>query len=254
MPSVFAAHASPYLFDDAAWASELRRWAREMPRPTSILVLSAHWFEQRLTIGATCPVPLIYDFDNHPERYYELVYPAPGASALAARVRELGGRNARVDDALHRGLDHGAWVPLLAMYPKADIPVLQVALPALDPVGLMDLGRALAPLRDEGTLILASGTLTHNLRSMDLTSRTPVPAWAMDLDTWCAERLATRDVDALIDYRRRAPGVDVAHATHEHFLPLFVALGASVEASETIRSPITGFTWSTITKRSFQFG
>ncbi len=250
MPSAFAAHGSPLLLDDPVWVSELLGWARAMPRPKSILVLSAHWFEGKPTIGATRRVPLIYDFDNHPAHCYALTYEAPGAPELADRVRVL----VDVNDSPGRGLDHGAWVPLCAMYPDADVPVLQVSLPELDPVSLIEFGRSLLPLRDEGTLLLASGTLTHNLRNLDAKGLTPTPAWAADFDAWCAEHLAARDVDALVDYRRRAPGVEMAHPTHEHFLPLFVALGASLDASDPIQFPVTGFTWSSITKRSVQLG
>lgn len=170
-PSVFAGHASPLLLDDPAWCAELLHWGREMARPKSIAVLSAHWFEERVTLGTLRPLPLIYDFNNHPARHYELAYPAPTAPALAARVRELVGQVAPMADAPDRGLDHGAYVPLLAIYPEADIPVLQVSLPKCDPLGMIELGRALAPLRDEGTLLVASGAITHNLALLDYPRR-----------------------------------------------------------------------------------
>src|SRR5262245_20268812 len=123
MPTIFAAHGAPVLLDDAGWMGELARWAPAMPKPKRILIVSAHWEARPTTLGATRPVPLVYDFYNFPERYYQTKYPAPGAPALAARVHELLRRAniAAIDDP-ERGLDHGAYVPLVAMYPKADVP------------------------------------------------------------------------------------------------------------------------------------
>src|SRR5262249_40289157 len=158
---LFVAHGSPLTLDDDAWVAELRAWAQALPPPSSILVVSAHWERSPPTLGATTPVPLLYDFQGFPEHHYRVRYPAPGAPALAERVRAL------VPDAAHdpaRGLDHGAYVPLAAMYPRADVPVLQLSLPSTEPAPLLALGRALAPLRREGALIAGSGFLTHNLR------------------------------------------------------------------------------------------
>jgi hypothetical protein len=135
-----------------------------MPKPRSILMVSAHWEERPTTLGATRTVPLVYDFYGFPERYYATRYPAPGAPALAARVRDLlRGKGIPWGDDPDRGLDHGAYVPLVAMYPDADVPVLQVSMPGLHPEGLLDLGNAIAPLRDEGVLVFGSGFLTHNM-------------------------------------------------------------------------------------------
>src|SRR4051812_43637979 len=147
MPTVFLAHGAPPLLDDAGWMAELRAWAQAMPRPRAILMLSAHWERRPVTIGATSTVPLVYDFYNFPRRYYEMKYPAPGAPELAARVRALL-YGQPVADEPRRGLDHGAYVPMMAMYPAADVPVLQVSLPTLDPRTLFELGGKLAPLRD----------------------------------------------------------------------------------------------------------
>jgi len=163
-----------------------------------------------------------------------------------------------VQDDPARGLDHGAWVPLLAMYPKADVPVLQISLPTLAAPDLFDLVRSLAPLRDEGVLIVGSGFITHNLRALDWTSSTPPPTWAQEFDAWTAEALARRDVDALLDYRLRAPGVRQSLPTHEHFAPLLAALGASVGGTrggvDAIQFPIAGFWMGSLTRRSVQFG
>jgi len=160
MPTIFLAHGSPFLLDDAPWVAELRAWAEGMPRPSAVLMLSAHWEQAPVTLGATRRVPLVYDFWGFPAKYYAVSYPAPGAPELARRIRELLGREGAVAEAPGRGLDHGAYVPLIAMYPGADVPVLQVSLPALDAPTLFGLGRALAPLRHEGVLIVGSGGLT----------------------------------------------------------------------------------------------
>ncbi|OLE67449.1 MAG: dioxygenase [Acidobacteria bacterium 13_1_20CM_2_68_7] len=254
MPAIFLAHGSPLLLDDTGWVAELNQWAQALPRPRSILMLSAHWERRPVTLAATRTVPLVHDFFGFPAKYYDVTYPAPGAPALAARVRQLLGPSQPVADAPHRGLDHGAYVPLVAMYPEADVPVLQVSLPGLEAPALLALGRALAPLRREGVLIVGSGFLTHNLRAVDWGQEPVTPTWAREFDAWAAEVLARGDVDALIDYRRRAPGVGQALPTHEHFVPLIAAAGASLDPSGPVTFPITGFSMGSLTRRSVQFG
>jgi 4,5-DOPA dioxygenase extradiol len=253
MPAIFIAHGSPLLLDDAGWVAELNRWARTMPRPRSILMLSAHWEERPVTLSATRTVPLVYDFYGFPAKYYDVRYPAPGAPELAGRVRELLGKTRPVGQDPERGLDHGAYVPLVAMYPQADVPVLQVSLPTLDPPTLFEMGRALAPLRREGVLIAGSGFLTHNMRAFDPRPEPPTPSWAGEFDAWAAEALARRDAGELLDYENRAPGVSLALPTREHFVPVVVALGASVGEAEAVRFPITGFAYGSFARRSVEF-
>lgn len=251
MPVIFAAHGAPILLDDAAWMRELAAWAGAMPRPRSILMVSAHWEERPTTLGATSTVPLVYDFYGFPERYYRTAYPAPGAPELAARVRGLlGGRGIAWSDDPGRGLDHGAWVPLVAMYPAADVPVLQVSMPRLDPAELLALGQALAPLRDEGVLVFGSGFLTHNMR---FAFRPGTPAWAKEFDDWAAAALARFDVDALVDFRHRAPAPELALPTWEHYAPVLVAAGAVGAGRPATSFPIAGF-WldGAFTRRSVQ--
>src|SRR5256885_2033307 len=167
MPALYLSHGAPPLADHATWPDELSAWSRDLPEPRAILMISAHWEEAPLAIGATTTVPLVYDFWGFPERYYQVTYKAPGAPALAAQVRKLLRSPATpVLDVPDRGLDHGAYVPLVEMYPAADVPVLQISMPSLDPVRLMEIGRKLAPLRDEGVLIIGSGFFTHNLRAI----------------------------------------------------------------------------------------
>ena len=252
-PSIFLAHGSPFLLDDVGWVDELHRWARAMPKPEAILMLSAHLEERPITIGATQTVPLVYDFYGFPPRYYQVRYPAPGAPDLARRVQALVARTQPIVSDPARGLDHGAYVPLVAMYPSADVPVLQLSLPTLDPAELFELGRTLAPLRDEGVLIVGSGFLTHNLRAMDMRPNAPTPAWAAEFDAWASDVLSRKDSDALIDYRRRAPGVRLALPTHEHFVPALVALGSAADRPGPVRFPIEGFLAGSLTRRSVQF-
>jgi 4,5-DOPA dioxygenase extradiol len=153
-----------------------------------------------------------------------------------------------------RGLDHGAFIPMLGMYPKADVPVLQMSIPTMDPGKLLALGAKLAPLRDEGVLIIGSGFLTHNLRAFNPAPNAPPMQWAAEFDAWCQDVLSRRDFDALAAYRQKAPGVQMALPTHEHFVPVLLAAGASGGHAESVKFPITGMMAGSFTKRSVQFG
>jgi 4,5-DOPA dioxygenase extradiol len=253
MPAIFAAHGAPVLLDDEVWTGELAAWAKAMPRPQSILMISAHWEERPTTLGATRTVPLVYDFYGFPEKYYRTAYAAPGAPGLAARVRDLlRGKGIDCADDPERGLDHGAYVPLVAMYPSADVPVLQVSMPRLDAGELFELGRTFAPLRDEGVLVFGSGFLTHN---MAYAFRPGIPQWAREFDGWAADALSRLDSEALIAFQRLAPGVRQALPTWEHYAPVLVAAGAVADERPRATFPITGF-WmdGAFTKRSVQFG
>lgn len=252
MPVLFLAHGAPPLLDDAEWVSELAAWSKALPKPTAVLMLSAHWEQQPLSLGATAPVPLVYDFYGFPRRYYEMQYPAPGAPRLAQRLRALldqAGVPHR--DEPDRGLDHGAYVPLVAMYPKADVPVLQVSLPSLQPQALYRLGALLKPLRDEGVLIIGSGFITHNLRRAF--SEEGVASWAREFDDWSRVVLERHDVDGLLDFEQRGPGAQLSLPTTEHFVPLIAAAGAAPD--EKVTFPITGW-WmnKSFSRRSVQLG
>jgi 4,5-DOPA dioxygenase extradiol len=250
IPAMYLGHGAPPLVDDPLWVIQLEAWARALPRPAAILVVSAHWENAPLAIGATADAaPLTYDFYGFPDRYYRASYPAPGAPELAGRVRGLLTGAEPVADVPGRGLDHGAYVPLTVMYPDADIPVLQISMPSLDPQRLLRIGAALRPLRDEGVLIMGSGFLTHGLPFLrDFRFDAPPPSWSAEFDQWAATALDNGDVDALAGFTG-APAVRYAHPTTEHYAPLFVTLGAS-EAPAPVTT-ITGY-WMGLAKRSVQ--
>jgi len=257
MPVLYLSHGAPPLADDATWTGELAAWSADLPRPASILMISAHWEEAPLTLSATTKVPLIYDFWGFPQRYYEVTYDAPVAPALAADVTRLvSSSDTPVRHDQTRGLDHGAYVPLVEMFPEADIPVLQMSLPTLDPQELFEIGRKIAPLRDQGTLIVGSGFTTHNLSWFNPSARSdgPTPAASAEFDAWARETMASADVDSLLDFLHKAPAARVAHPRTEHLVPLFVSLGAAYESGGLAnRSVIDGF-WYGLSKRSWQFG
>ncbi len=255
MPVAFLSHGAPPLADDPLWTKQLAEWSGSMPKPESVLMISAHWENDPLTVSATRTIPLYYDFWGFPERYYQVQYPAPGAPELASEVeRLLGGAGHEVHRDESRGLDHGAYVPLAEMYPNADVPVLQISMPTLDPVTLFEIGRRLAPLRDQGVLIVGSGFSTHNLSEMNWHAgpdATP-PNWSAEFDDWMSQQVADGNVDALIDFANAAPAAGLAHPRTEHFAPLFIALGAAADRGLESTTPVTGF-WFGLSKRSVQF-
>lgn len=253
MPSLYLGHGAPPLLDDERWTSELEGWAARLPRPRAVLIVSAHWESAPLTLGATeTGTPLTYDFYGFPERYYRMTYPSPGAPELAARIKALMPDAETVAEAPGYGLDHGAYVPLMVMYPEADVPVLQMSMPSLDPQRLFDLGRRLRPLREEGVLVIGSGFLTHGLPFItDWRTDAAPPGWSREFDLWAAEALSRGAIDELMDFRRRAPGMPYAHPTTEHLAPLFVALGAAGDPESTPDTAIEGF-FMGLAKRSVQ--
>ncbi len=226
-----------------------------MPKPSSVLMVSAHWENDPLTVSATRTVPLYYDFWGFPQRYYDVKYPAPGAPALAGEVEKLlGDAGHAVARDEERGLDHGAYVPLVEMYPEADVPVLQISMPTLDPDELFRIGQRLAPLRDLGVLIVGSGFSTHNLREMNWHAGPEghPPTWSAEFDDWLSQMIEKGDLDALINFQHTAPAATLAHPRTEHFAPLFISLGAAAEHGLESSAPVTGF-WFGLSKRSVQF-
>jgi 4,5-DOPA dioxygenase extradiol len=254
MPALYISHGAPPVFDDAGWMSQMFAWSQSLPKPTAILIVSAHWEAAPLTLSvADAGTPLVYDFGGFDQRYYEMTYATPDASALAARVTALMPDNEPVRQHRRRGLDHGAWVPLKVMYPYADVPVLQLSMPTHDPERLLELGRRLRPLRDQGVLIVGSGFMTHGLPYLTREAflDNVVPSWSADFDHWAADALARGDVDTLADYRSKAPGLPYAHPTVEHYTPLFVTLGAAESPEKPVHTAIEGYAFG-LSKRSFQ--
>jgi len=251
MPALYIGHGAPPLLDDPVWSGQLADWARDLPRPKAILIVSAHWESAPVMLSATAPgTPLVYDFGGFPQKYYEMTYETPDAAALAARVTAM--LPGEVHQHASRGLDHGAWVPLKIMYPAGDIPVLQMSLPTQDPGRLLELGRRLRPLRDEGVLVIGSGFLTHGLPFLrEWRIDAEAPGWSRDFDAWAADALARGDVDLLASYRAKAPGMPYAHPTVEHFTPLFVTLGAATDPEAPGDQRIDGY-WMGLAKRSLQ--
>jgi 4,5-DOPA dioxygenase extradiol len=239
LPSLFVSHGAPTLpFDDCPARDFLRGLGAAMETPKGIVIASAHWetdmpFVNRVAVNET-----IHDFGGFPDALYRLRYPAPGSAELSARVVSLTG--AREDE--KRGLDHGAWVPLMLMVPDANIPVAQIAVqPHAGVTHHIALGRALAPLRDEGVLVMGSGSFVHNLRLLDRRGLdAPEPQWSKAFSDWMNEKLLARDDDALVHYRDRAPNAAMAHPEEEHLLPLFVAYGAGGAAKHIHESTTFG--------------
>ncbi|WP_328459834.1 dioxygenase [Actinoplanes sp. NBC_00393] len=251
LPALYLSHGAPPLFDDGPWLRELFDWAQSMPKPAGILIVSAHWETAPLALSAPAAhTPLVYDFGGFHPRYYAMRYATPDASALARRIAGMMGEP--VHQHASRGLDHGAWVPLMAMYPLADVPVLQLSMPTQDPARLLAIGERLRELRAEGVLVIGSGFMVHGLPFLtrDMLSGA-VPAWSSEFDAWAAEALGRGDVDELAAYQHRAPGMPFAHPTPDHFTPLFVTLGAADRPDRPVRTMIEGYMIG-FSKRSFQ--
>jgi 4,5-DOPA dioxygenase extradiol len=251
LPALYIGHGAPPLLDDPVWSGQLAAWARDLPRPTAILIVSAHWESAPVSLTAS-GAPLVYDFGGFAPKYYQMTYETPDATQLAQRVAAMMPDGEPVHQHHSRGLDHGAWVPLKIMFPEADVPVLQMSLPTDDPQRLMRLGERLRPLREEGVLIIGSGFLTHGLPFLtDWSIDAAVPGWSKDFDLWAADALSRGDVDLLSDYRAKAPGMPYAHPTVEHYTPLFVTLGAATAADAPGIQVIDGY-WMGLSKRSLQ--
>jgi len=209
-----------------------------------VLVISAHWEARQPTVSLSAEPETLYDFSGFSPELYRIKYRASGAPALAERVRSLlSTAGIASDSSPNRGLDHGAWVPLSAMYPQADVPVMQLSLVRnAGPTIHFGLGRALAPLRDEGVLILCSGAITHNFAWLDWRAgagKAPFPQ-AEVFNMWVAGQLAAQNVSAMLSYRSAPHGAE-SHPSEEHFMPLFVALGAAKDNTPQRYHPLFSY-------------
>ncbi|RMD64985.1 MAG: dioxygenase [Alphaproteobacteria bacterium] len=259
MPSLFVSHGPPTMvLDDIPVRAVLADLARTLPRPRAILCVSAHWIAPRPTVSLVAQPETIHDFFGFDEALYCIRYSAPGAPEVAERAAALiraAGLPCATDPA--RGLDHGAWEPLMLMYPDADVPVTQLSLVADGDVAHhMEIGRALAPLRTDGVLILASGTAVHNLAEWRAGADGDAPPWAVAFEDWLVDTVTAGDAAALVDYRNRAPHARRAHPTEDHFLPLAVAMGAGGGADGAPprgRVVHRGFSYGSLSMAAFAF-
>ncbi|MDF3836532.1 class III extradiol ring-cleavage dioxygenase [Cupriavidus basilensis] len=259
LPVLFVSHGAPtFAVEPGLAGPQLTRLGRALPPVDAVLVISPHWMTQgEVRVAASAQPDTIHDFGGFPPALYALRYPAPGHPALAARAAALlgaAGYHARLDE--RRGLDHGAWVPMMHLYPEARVPVFQVSLPQpLDPAGALALGRALAPLREQGVLIMGSGSMTHNL--YEFRGHGSDAPYVAEFTGWVREAVRTvmrnGDIQQLIDYRRLAPHAARAHPSDEHFLPLLAAIGAA-KAGEPLQVIDGGITYGVLSMESYAIG
>lgn len=256
LPAVFVSHGAPTLaVERNDTATFLKNLGAELGKPKAILCVSAHWSTPAPAVSSAERPETIHDFGGFPEELYRIRYPASGAPALAAHVVNLLGRaGAHCSVVEGRGLDHGAWVPLRLLYPEADVPVAQLSIQAASgPEHHFRLGRALAPLRDEGVLLLATGSATHNLGRLGPPGAPP--EWAARFDEWLFEKLTEGSADELMNYRGLAPYASLAHPTDEHLLPLFVAAGAGAEGGDARALCLhRGWTFGSLSMAAYSFG
>lgn len=254
-PALFISHGSPmFALEPGLLGPKLQQLGAGLRDVRAVLVVSPHWQTlHKVRVLATAAPETIHDFGGFPPPLYELQYPAPGApdaAAEAARLLRDAGFEVELDP--RRGRDHGAWVPMRHLLPEARLPVFQVSMPNdLSTDAALELGRALAPLRDAGVLVVGSGSLTHNL--YEFRQHIDDPEYAQQFADWIASAVARNDIDALVDYRRRAPHAARAHPTEEHYLPLLVALGASDERDRAHRIE-GGLTYGTLSMDSYAWG
>ena len=248
-PSVFVSHGAPTLIiEDSPGRHFLAGLGKRLGRPSAVIAVSAHWTTDAPAISGAVQPETVHDFHGFPRALYAMRYTAPGAPALADRVRDLTGA-AVVPE---QGLDHGAWVPMMLMYPEADIPVAQLSVqPGASAADHIALGRALAPLRREGVLVLGSGGAVHNLGDFRF-GESGVAGWAEGFASWLDGVLTAGDAQALADWKVLCPQAKAAHPTDEHFLPLPVAFGAAGDGLRTERLH-AGFEHGSIGMQAYAF-
>ncbi|OCX11623.1 DODA-type extradiol aromatic ring-opening family dioxygenase [Pseudomonas graminis] len=254
LPSLFISHGSPMLaLEPGESGPALARLAASLPRPKAIVMVSAHWESNELLVNGNPQPETWHDFGGFPPALFAVQYPASGMPELTQRVLELlteADLPARMNT--ERPFDHGVWVPLSLMYPRADIPIVQVSLPTrMGPALQTRVGQALNRLREENVLLIGSGSITHNLRELDWQAGPEsITPWALAFRDWMVEKLAADDLEALHDYRNQAPNAARNHPTDEHLLPLYFARAAGGEFSIEHQ----GFTMGALGMDIYRFG
>lgn len=235
LPSLFVSHGAPlFIIEPGTTGPALREFGAQLPSDLKgVVVMSPHWMARTPAVMTTPQPPTWHDFGGFPPALYELQYPAPGSPAMAQEVIDLLGKAgiAAQPDA-KRPLDHGTWVPLMHMLPAHHVPVVQVALPVnAGPREVYAMGAALAPLREQGILVMGSGSMTHNLAEFFGGGREASP-YVLEFSRWIEDKITQGDLEALFNYRAQAPHAHRAHPTDDHFLPIFFTLGAAGPASK----------------------
>jgi 4,5-DOPA dioxygenase extradiol len=255
IPAIFVSHGAPDLpLRSGAAPDFLKQLSRTIPKPEAILIISAHWSMQQPTVSFATNPCTIHDFYGFPAALHQLDYPAPGAIDLAQQVVELLSEKAiECHQSIDRGLDHGAWTPLILAYPEANIPVTQLSIqPHLNPIHHFQLGRVLAPLRDEGILIMASGSATHNLGVLNADYHAQPQSQTTQFVDWLTNAIASGDTEDLLAYRSRAPYAMYNHPSEEHLLPLFVAMGAAGKLARGTQIH-SSFTYGDLSMAAYQW-
>ena len=254
LPVLFIGHGSP---ENALlgnpFTQALSRLGKELPAPKAILCISAHWLAEGTAATAMALPKTIYDFYGFPPPLYAVKYPAPGSPGLASRVQKLlSPINAGLDASW--GLDHGAWSVLRHMYPLADVPIVQLSIDFYKPPAHhYEIGKLLAPLRDEGILIIGSGNIVHNLGRLSPLRKDAAPyAWAKEFDTFIKDSLEKKDHAAIIGYQSLGQAAALAHPTPDHFYPLLYSMGAAGEES-IISYPYEGYEYGSLSMRAVRF-
>jgi len=256
MPVLFVGHGSPMnAIEDNQWSQGFRALAGLVPSPKAILCVSAHWYVGGTFLTGNDHPKTIHDFGGFPDELFAMQYPAPGSDGLAQRVVKLLGP-ARASVRLDWGLDHGTWSVLHHLRPAADVPVVQLSIDGrMAPRGHIELGRALAPLRDEGVLILGSGNMTHNLRyamTHGFSGDVSTPKWAASFDADVTKAITQRDDKFLAEVVSTDAG-RMSHPTPDHYFPLLYAAGAA-DPRDQVTFPITGFDLGSLSMRSILWG
>jgi 4,5-DOPA dioxygenase extradiol len=255
-PVLFVSHGAPtFALEPGQLGPRLTATGQALERPRAVLVISPHWMTRGLRVATTATPATVHDFGGFPRPLYDIQYPAPGHPALASRTIDvLRAAGWPVEGDAAQGLDHGAWVPVRFLYPDADVPVFQLSLPAsLDAKQAYALGQALRPLRDEGVLVVGSGSLTHNLYEFRMHGEVDEAEYARAFAAWVRQAVEARDDARLVATLDIAPHARRAHPTSEHFLPLLVAAGAA-DAADAVRTLEGGITHGVLSMDSYLFG